>query len=259
MNTEKVSYLSKDGVNLSGIINAPKNRDIKGCIVLCHGLCGTKDEWQNWFVHLSEKLCKEGFRVVRFDFRGHGHSGLNSEDMTIAGELMDLEATIDEYTKDFEQIGLLGYSFGTQASVLYTTKNPQKVKTLVLWAPVLDFKEGFINNPEYNWGKMFLKKGGYETLEKQGYITLDINNFKLGRNLFAEFDTYKPYEKLSVVKCPVLTIHGKQDRDVVFSFSEKYGKPNEDSRFVPVNADHSLLFARKKVLTETVEWYNNHN
>lgn len=256
MNTEKISYQSKDGVSLSGIINTPEDKPIKGCVVLCHGLSGNKDEWQNWFIHLSQRFCKEGFKVVRFDFRGHGESGLKSEEMTIAGELLDLDATIDRYANDFEQIGLLGYSFGTQASVLYTAKNPGKIKTLVLWAPVLDFKDGFLN-PELNWGKMFLKKGGYETLEKQGYITAHINNFRLGKDLFAEFDTYKPYQKLSQITCPVLTIHGNMDRDVAFSFSEQYGKPNEDSRFLAVHADHSLLLARRKVLTETIGWFKD--
>lgn len=254
MKTEKVMFKSEDGINISGIIQTPNN-NLKGLIVLCHGLGGNKDEWENIFVDLAGELCRAGFKVLRFDFRGHGESGLESEQMTIEGELMDLKAVVSQIAGENSKVGLLGYSFGTQSSLLFSVDNPDRVSTLVLWAPVLDFYEGFLT-PELIFGKEFFEKGGYEALGQQGYITL--NNNKLGKELFYEFKNYKPYEKLKRVKCPVLTIHGTKDKHVAYWPSEKYGKPNEKSKFLSVDAEHGLHLKRSDVIRETVNWFEEH-
>lgn len=256
MKFEKVSYKSTDGVSLAGIVHTPPVETPKGCIILCHGLSGNKDEWNNLFVELSERLCSNNFKVIRFDFRGHGESGLNPEQMTIAGELLDLKSTINKLAKEYSKIGLLGYSFGTQASILYTVEKPGKVKSLVLWAPVLDFNVGFLT-PELSWGKSFFDSGGYENLEKQGYTQVDINNFRVGKDLVQEFNRYKPYEILGNIKCPVLTIHGTKDTAVSYEVSEKHGRPNKDSQFISVVADHSLMEERERVMNETISWFIN--
>ncbi len=69
-----------------------------------------------------------------------------------------------------------------------------------------------------------------------------------------EFEKIKPYELLTRLKIPVLTIHGTEDTAVPFSVSEKYGKPNELSKFISHKSDHSFVGIEGTVIEETIRW-----
>jgi alpha/beta superfamily hydrolase len=46
------------------------------------------------FVRLADRLAAKGFDLLRFSFRGHGHSGGTQIGLTIAGEMLDLQAAL---------------------------------------------------------------------------------------------------------------------------------------------------------------------
>lgn len=148
---EKVTFQSKDEIKLVGIWHYPNNRASKA-VILAHGITADKDE-EGIFVDLANVLQNKGFAAFRFDFRGHGESGGKSGDLTVTGELYDLEAAIKEVVnKGYRELGLVGASFGGGTATLYTAKHPNLIKALCLWNPALNYDHTFVN-PITSWLK----------------------------------------------------------------------------------------------------------
>jgi pimeloyl-ACP methyl ester carboxylesterase len=255
MHEEEIFYGTPDGIKLCALINKYKGDKIHGNIIMCHGLNNDKDE-DDSFIKLSSILNKKGYNTLRFDFRGHGDSGGNTEDVTIGGELTDLESSVQLFD------GILGLeskyviissSFGASASILYTSKNKDRIEKLVLWNPVLDFKKTFLKAVT-PWGKTFFNAAGYKELQNKGYITIPETEFKISLKLVEEFKRIKPYRVLSKFKIPVLTIHGTKDTAVPFEVSKKYGAPNEKSLFIAHECEHTFVGMTDVVIKETVNW-----
>jgi len=253
-NGEKLFYNSR-GINLCAIFNRQIGDCTYGNVVLTHGIINDKDEDGN-FVKLAKKLNQKGYNVLRFDFRGHGDSEGISENVTIAGELTDLETSIqkfDELIHAKPRYIIIASSFGAVSSILYTAANIERVDKIVLWNPVLDFERTFLK-AETPWGKTFFNQKGYEELKKKGYITVPETEFRLGKRLIEEFKEIKPYQLLRKFELPVLTIHGTEDTAVPYSVSKQHGTPNRHSKFISHKCDHSFVGIEDTVIEETVEW-----
>jgi N-acetylglucosaminyl-diphospho-decaprenol L-rhamnosyltransferase len=81
-----------DGVRLDAVLHHAAGVPL-GVVVSAHGIAADKDEG-GMFVRLAAGLVERGFTVLRFSFRGHGSSGGGQRGVTIAGELLDLQAAI---------------------------------------------------------------------------------------------------------------------------------------------------------------------
>ncbi len=240
MNSEnKVFYQSKDDTKLCGIFMLPKN--VRGYTLLAHGITMDKNEWNNFYVDIAHQLSKKNIASLRFDFRGHGESGGAQKDVTIMGELLDIEASANKIFYQWNDgISIIGTSFGAGPAILYAAQNSNKIKCLVLLCPVLDYITTFLK-PITPWAKETFNEKGFKYLEKNGYILLD-GEFKLGVKLIEEFKVIKPYELLIELNCPVLTIHGDKDTMVPYKISKKYIIPNKKYEFITLKgADHGFI------------------
>lgn len=252
---EEMFYDTLDGIKLCALINKYKGEKPQGNIVMAHGLNNDKDEDES-FVKLSRILNKRGYNTLRFDFRGHGDSEGDSENVTIAGELIDLKRSIqlfDDILGKPSKYIIVASSFGASASILYISENEERIEKLILWNPVLDYGKTFLK-AETPWGKTFFNPKGYEELRAKGYITIPQTEFRIGKKLIEEFKTIKSYQILSRFNIPVLTIHGTKDTAVPYHVSEKYGAPNERSLFISHECDHTFIGIVDLVIAETVEW-----
>jgi pimeloyl-ACP methyl ester carboxylesterase len=251
----KFRYRTSDSIILCGVFNEFRDGAPKGAAILVHGLNNDKDE-DGSFVKLSESLNNVGYDALRFDFRGHGESGGKTEDVTISGELFDLERSIsvlDALSGTASRLVIISSSFGAGASILYTVRHKERVKKLVLWNPVLDYDKTFLH-AETPWGKTFFNPNGYKELLDEGYIMIPETEFRIGRQMIEEFKNLKPYEILSRLDTPVLTIHGTKDTSVPYSVSKAYGAPNASSRFISHDCDHQFIGLEDIVVKETVDW-----
>jgi uncharacterized protein len=250
----KVFYRSKDGAKLCGIFMLPKNA--RGYTLLAHGITMDKNEWNNFYVDIAHQLFRKNIASLRFDFRGHGESGGTQKDITIMGELLDIEASANKiYSKWNDKISIIGTSFGAGPAILYAAKNNNKIKCLILLCPVLDYIATFLK-PITPWAKETFNEKGFKYLENNGYILLD-GDFKLGANLIEEFKLIKPYELLSKLDCPVLMIHGDKDTMVPYKISKKYSSINKKSEFITLKgADHGFIAINDET-GESKESYKN--
>src|SRR5258705_3334823 len=86
---QRLEVRSSDGVALDAVA-CDAAGEARGLVVLVHGITVDMDEG-GMFVRLADHLAAAGLASVRFSFRGHGASGGRSQDMTVAGEVLDLE------------------------------------------------------------------------------------------------------------------------------------------------------------------------
>lgn len=226
---EKITFQSKDGLNLVGILLNPEKATNK-CVILCHGITSTKNA-SGSYIKLAEELKKSGYASFRFDFRAHGESDGIQEEMTILKEKEDLEAAVKLIeNKGYNEIILQGASFGGGVATLYAYENQDKIKALVLWNPAIDYEELFILPLKIEAKKMFGDES-YEKLLYKGYIEFSERKFKIGRQVFDEAKTLKPWECLKHIELPVLFIHGTNDKLVPYEQSERYSKSCKNFSF----------------------------
>ena len=65
-NVDKIFYSAMDGLQLCGILAVPPN--VKGWVVMAHGITQNKDEWNGLYKDIAQKLYQENFASLRFDF-----------------------------------------------------------------------------------------------------------------------------------------------------------------------------------------------
>lgn len=254
---EKVFFKNKSGIRLCGIWHIPEQQTNKA-VILAHGITVTKDE-DGIFIDLAELLRDNGYAVFRFDFRGHGESEGKSEEMTIAGELEDLDYAIIEVEKKYKNIGLVGASFGGGVSVLYSAKSQNKLKCLCLWNPCLNYGHCFLN-PTTTWMNHQIDRIRSE-FESQGWSTLGSRKFKIGKHLFEEMKNLYPYKQTGIT-LPTLIIHGTTDSYVPFEDSKQFAESLKNGSIHAVeNGEHGFQDVpeqSKQALDETLKFFQKY-
>ncbi len=254
---EKVFYTTSDGVRLCAIFQ-PAMQPARGIIVLAHGLMDSKDE-PAFFPLLASAFAHSRLHSLRFDFRAHGESEGEQQEMTLEGQQRDLIASI-AYASSLSSLplGITAFSLGAVSACCYAATFPL-VRALVLLSPVLDLRKTFLQ-PELPWAQQSFHSAGFAHLAEHGYLLLD-GRFKLGQPLIEEMGKLQPYRCLSSLHIPVLTIQGNKDSCVPYDVSHLSGVLNLRSQFITVSgAEHGFDQAseRECVIGETVAWFIRH-
>lgn len=255
MKINQIVFKSKDGINLCGILTSP-GKNSKGAVILCHGITVEKNE-AGFYTRLAKLLAKNDLTSLRFDFRGHGESKGKSWEMTIKGEISDLEAAVKLLrNKGFKKISLIGTSFGGSIVTLYTKRSPSAIACITLLCPVLDYKRTFLN-PETEWAQEWFTPETLSKAAKTGKLNLD--GFQLGSDLLTEFRQINPGETLLKLKVPALLVHGTEDSYVPYSVTKYYGKKYRNGKFLAIyGADHGFEGFEKRVYREVIKWVLKH-
>lgn len=245
---EKIKYLTSDKIELNGIL---ERNNSSTCVIMCHGIRSGKEEHGN-FTSLAELLNLNNIDSFRFDFRGHGENNTDFSKVTIDGEIKDLEATIDIISNfGYENIILLGASFGGGIISLIDIKKYHNIKGLILWYPCIVYKDTDLFCVE-NLNKA-LKEGFFETKSmKTG------KRFIFSKELMLQTTEYKPYECLLNNTLPKLFIHGNNDKNVFYENIEKCANECKNSKlFIIENGTHGFFDNEehfKFVLEKTVKY-----
>lgn len=98
-------------------------------VLLVHGFASSRE--QNWgSTGWVSRLAQEGYRVVSFDFRGHGHSDKPHDEAAYGPKLVDdMLAVMD--AAGFSSAFVMGYSMGAILSVRLAVLYPGRVTKLV--------------------------------------------------------------------------------------------------------------------------------
>ena len=104
--------------------------DGNGEALLCiHGLGGSSNTWTPLLAALSD------FKVIRPDLPGSARSPLPAEPLSIEGYAASLEALLAEL--GVESVHVMAHSLGTVVVQHLAVRNPGKIKSLVLFGPLV--------------------------------------------------------------------------------------------------------------------------
>jgi len=234
----KITFQSQDGLTLVGVWHMPKMKT-STAIILAHGITVDKDE-DGIFIKLAQTLEKNGYAVFRFDFRGHGESEGKSIDLTIAGEILDLKAAVQEVKNEgYTEIGLLGASFGGGSAALYAASNQDDIRCLCLWNPSLNYDHTFLH-PTLPWIRE-RKKHMAKDLAEQGWTTLGSRKYVIGKQLFDEMAQLQPFSAFANITIPTMILHGDKDAHVPYEDSKEYVTALPQGELVTIiDAEHGF-------------------
>ena len=121
----KLIQVGQPAVQLSAVEFGPRDAP---ALLFLHGGAGSLTQWRHQFSHLESR-----FRLVAFDFRGHGQSQIAPSKYTIAELVQDLEEAVQALDMP-EQFFLLAHSFGGALAAEYAAKHPERLKGMVMIA-----------------------------------------------------------------------------------------------------------------------------
>ncbi len=260
MNTERIAIKTQDNVILDAVITRVGGYPGAPWIILAHGITVDREE-EGAFTSLARHLADSGFHSIRFSFRGHGKSSLHSSQMTISGELLDLQAVIDCVLKTEGRIAtVVGASFGAiSVSLLAKYLEPQ-IQCLVFWNPVMDLSKTFIN-PTTPWGIKNFQGNNIKNLYRDGVLRID-RRFEVGIAFREELHQFQPMEILLQTKTPLLIAHGDCDTFVPIATSEEVANLRKETKLLRIQGANHGFHTRKSerlVISETIAFIlSNH-
>lgn len=256
MNEIDIEFSSLDGIKLRGtLLTAEKKQSLS---ILVHGITTDRNE-DGFYTDLANLLSKRGISSLRFDLRGHGKSEGRYEDVTLCGVINDVGAAVNElrkYLKSDEKVSIIAASFGGGLAAYWCSEHISEVSKLVLLNPLLDYGKRMLYPKEF-WNGTRLTDSGIKELAKKGW--LPHGDFRMGRHLIDELPLIRPYEKMSAITCPILTIHGDRDSSVPIDIARQYGLPNASCEFMTIEgAEHGFTYPDDEDGTrpETIKFQN---
>ncbi|MEV6236733.1 alpha/beta fold hydrolase [Lentzea sp. NPDC051838] len=251
---QRVGLTSLDGVQLDAALHrAPDNA--RGAVVLAHGITVDLNEG-GMFVRLADQLAANGFDALRFSYRGHGESGGTQAGVTIAGEVLDLQAALEYARQELPgPLLIIAASFGAVSTAVSLPWLRVDVERVVLWNPVLDLRRTFVE-PELPWGTDNFNRDQQRFLQENGFLLID-GEFKLGRVMFDEFNRYQPAEDFVRDTRPALVVHGDQDSYVSYDVARDAAASRANCDFhTIVGSDHGFDSRHREdeAIKLTVDW-----
>jgi len=114
-----VEVHTADGVVLSAAVAGPDDAPL--AVVFCHGYCLNQDVWHYQWLSL-----RDDFRLVRWDQRGHGRSGIGDLSHVSIDQLgADLAAVLAATVPAEQRVVLVGHSMGGMTIMALADQQPE--------------------------------------------------------------------------------------------------------------------------------------
>ena len=214
----------------------------KRLIIIAHGFFNSKDALL--LKELGNTLSNQ-YDILIMDFRGHGKSG--GLFYWTSKEYMDLEAVLEYARREYEKIGVIGFSLGAATSLVTASKTDLMNSLISISAPA-DLKK-----IEYHFWE----------LDFENDIVYNLGDGKIGKGIrpgpwWLKKD--KPMDCVGEIKIPVFYIHGKADWLIKPWHSEElYRKTNSKKRLTIIkNGPHAEYLIRKnkeEIVGLIKEWF----
>ena len=243
-----------DGFELDVEIRNP-GVEPKKTVVMCHGLTSTKQCRRKQLFKLANRLWEDDYRVIQFDFRGHGDSSGSDIDVSLTSFHKDLTTIINKYC-DNDDFFLFGFSNGGLAvsQYLYLNKNTS-VKKVVLIAPPLNPIESSFLNPNTICYEDLHKAYVDGSLEKNGYVFWNKKNWTFSKQFLDECHSYNYKEAMKYLSGRSFILQGLNDKNVDYTYNEKYAK-EYNMKYKSYEACHSLYEVIDDAIQDIIDFYN---
>lgn len=229
-------------------------------VILSHGIATNKDE-DGIYTEFAENVLAPEFDSIRFDFRGHGDSESESENTTIAGEILDFMAVVRwARQRGYKKLFHLGTSFGASITLLSLARfSFEDFASMAFWNPVISYENTFIN-PKVAWAREFFSQTRTEDLAYRKGTLIPDTSFVIGPQMTMELLHFQPAAKVWPKGIPLLIIHGDRDSAVPCSDAVDYQQNNSEQVTLHVipGVDHGFDDQVTRAYSLTVEWFKDH-
>ena len=255
----RVVAFAADEIKISGQLYLPDEggESPYPAVCICHGIPhgapdANPDPGDGGYPALAERICREGFAVLIFRFRGVGDSGGNFD---ILGWTRDLRAAVDYLWMlpevDRSHLALLGFSGGAAVSVCVAAQEG-RVSSVAACACPAEFdslKDAFTE------GESIIKHfRGIGIIRDRDFPYSDeewLDNFSL----------VNPIKYVSgIAPKPLLLMHGSQDKVVDVSHAYRlYAQANEPKEVVVIEEVGHRLRRDEQAIAVIINWLKARN
>jgi non-heme chloroperoxidase len=212
-------------------------------VVLIHGYPLNSDSWERQ----EPELLSAGYRVIRYDRRGFGHSSRPTTGFDYNTFAADLNALLEQLS--LEDVVLVGFSMGTGEVIRYLGKyGSARVRKGVLFGAIPPFLLKTADNPEGVDGQVFKGIQAAIVKDRYAYFKDFLDNFynvdkfapdriseqawQASFNVAAAASPHASYAcvdawltdfraDLPNIDVPMLVVHGTEDRILPYEATAK--------------------------------------
>ncbi len=235
--------LEANGPNADG----PKGSDL---VVLVHGFSSPMFVWDK----VAPFLKKNGFNVLRYDLYGRGFSdrpNYTYDKDIYDSQLINLLSALGYEDTSFHLVGL---SMGGEISTIFTSRHPEKIKTLTLVDPAglptdlstppnfvlkIPFVKYIINRIMIgNLDKNFYRPENFPEYEQKYTAQMQYKGFRDAiKSSLLHMDMQgasEEFKKAGNTQIPKLLFWGENDETIPYEVHEKVQEKMKDLKFVSV-------------------------
>lgn len=228
-------------------------------IFFCHGITGCRKGRtmeDSYFQDLAKKLVNKGFKVVLFDFSGHGESEGNDYDVTLSKSTSELSRVFYQEVLDSKNVSFLAFSYGAAVLCKFLEQNEDVVpQRIVLYSPCLYPLDSCFLNKDSIFGKDIVEGYNNGSLEREGFVVVGAKNFKFGAKMIDECRGFSP-DYLKRFSNNMLVFSGKNDVILNTKYNDEFCKEN-NIKEIYVEASHSLFEKIEEVFKDTIDFFLN--
>ena len=240
--------LEVDGNILAGWLYLPEGGGRHPAVCLCHGIPSGNppDPGDGGYPLLAETVCRQGFAVMIFNFRGTGESGGN---LDILGWTRDLQAAVDYLYRapdvDGSRLWLAGFSAGAATSV-YVASRDRRVSGVAACACPADFS-------------LILEDQGWESFTERFRNMGAIKDADFPTSVEGWLDNFREVTPLDhvagIAPRPLLLVHGSGDETVPVSHARRlYERAGEPKQLVVLEGAGHRLRQDERAVGAVLEW-----
>jgi len=232
--------------------------NIKSTIVFCHGITGCRKGRtieDDYFKKFASHLTEYNYKVILFDYSGHGDSEGDSQDVCLSKFVSELEKVFYDEVKT-DNVDFLVFSYGATVLCRFLEQHTNiKPNHIAMISPGFDpLYSGFLDENNI-FGEDIAKAYYSGEMKEKGYAIVGAKNFKLGINFIEELKSFKP-DYLTKVGSKLLVLSGKNDIIIDTKFNHEFCKKH-NIRNIDYDASHSLFEKIDKVFYDIEEFLNN--
>ncbi len=249
---EEYVVRTDDGVDLH--VEVDHARDVDGepledptrpTVVLCHGYCLSLRAW----VFQRRALREAGYRVVLFDLRGHGRSGMGDRDSYDVDQLGRDLAHVLEAVVPEGPIVLVGHSMGGMTMMALALERPEVIAERVVGAAFVATSPGNLAEATYGIGRvagrLVHRLVGPTTGLLSGRQGLVDGTIKVGRDvvdLFVDWGSFGSPVPMSVAQLTTDMIFGTR-MEVISAFMPRFDDLDKREALAQFDGIETLVFS----------------
>jgi fermentation-respiration switch protein FrsA (DUF1100 family) len=244
--------LEVDGLDILARLYLPPGDMPYPTVCVCHGIpAGIPDPGDRGYPLLAEQICRHGFGVLIFNFRGTGASGGN---LDILGWTRDLKAAIEHLVAlpevDRSCLCLLGFSGGA-AVAIYVASQDRRVSSVVACACPAEFTFFTKVDGPQSVIDRFRSIGVIRDSDFPPSVEEWLNGFRLVR----------PINYVAGISPrPLLLVHGSKDETVKVSDARRlYARAGEPKELTIVDGAPHRLRRSDEAMAVVLDWLRQVN